>query len=75
MPVPDHLRNAPTRLAKTLGHGVNYRYSHDEPGGYSPGQRYFPDAVRADPVFYAPVDRGMESKIAEKLNHLRKMSK
>lgn len=75
LPVPDHLRNAPTQLARGLGHGAAYRYSHDEPGGHSPGQRYFPDAVKTPPSFYAPVDRGMESKIAEKLNHLRKMSK
>ena len=73
-PVPDHLRNAPTRLAKSLGHGEGYRYSHDEPQAYSAGQRYFPDAIGAPPEFYAPVDRGLESKIAEKLAQLRKRS-
>ncbi len=75
LPVPDHLRNAPTRLAKSLGHGKDYRYSHDEAGAFSPGQRYFPDALHHPPTFYQPVDRGMESKIAEKLAQLRKMSK
>jgi putative ATPase len=73
-PVPDHLRNAPTRLAKSLGHGEGYRYSHDEPQAYSAGQRYFPDAIGTPPEFYAPVDRGLESKIAEKLAQLRKRS-
>jgi len=74
LPVPDHLRNAPTKLAKSLGHGKEYRYSHDEPGAFSPGQRYFPDALPQAPVFYGPVDRGMETKIAEKLATLRKMN-
>ena len=73
-PVPDHLRNAPTRLAKSLGHGDGYRYSHDEPQAYSAGQRYFPDAIGTPPEFYVPVDRGLESKIAEKLAQLRKRS-
>lgn len=75
MPVPDHLRNAPTKLAKSMGHGAEYRYSHDEPGGFSAGQRYFPDALSRDPQFYQPVDRGMESKIAEKLAELRRLNK
>lgn len=74
LPVPDHLRNAPTGLAKDMGHGAGYRYSHDEPGAFSAGQRYFPDAFAQPPRFYEPVDRGMESKIAEKLAQLRKMS-
>jgi putative ATPase len=74
-PVPDHLRNAPTSLAKAMGHGAQYRYSHDEPGAFSPGQRYFPDSVKTPPVFYEPVDRGMESKIAEKLATLRKLDR
>jgi putative ATPase len=74
-PVPDHLRNAPTRLAKSMGHGAAYRYAHDEPGGFSAGQRYFPDAIKDLPRFYEPVDRGMESKIAEKLAELRRLNR
>ncbi len=74
-PVPDHLRNAPTQLAKSMGHGAQYRYSHDEPGAFSAGQRYFPDTVKNPPTFYEPVDRGMESKIAEKLATLRKLNR
>jgi putative ATPase len=73
MPVPDHLRNAPTGLARAMGHGRDYRYSHDEAGGFSPGQTYFPDQLGQPPRFYEPVDRGMESKIASKLTELRRL--
>jgi putative ATPase len=71
LPVPDHLRNAPTALAKSLGHGRDYRYSHDEPEAFSAGQTYLPDGLSAQPALYRPVDRGLESKIAEKLAILR----
>ena len=70
-PVPAHLRNAPTRLMKDLGHGRNYRYAHDEPDGYPSGEHYFPDALDPAPRFYEPVPRGLEIRIAEKLAHLR----
>ena len=75
MPVPNHLRNAPTRLAKSMGHGGEYRYSHDEPDAFSAGQRYFPDAVLKPPFFYSPVPRGLESKMADKLSELRRRNK
>ncbi len=69
-PVPMHLRNAPTRLMKGLGYGRGYRYAHDEAGGYAAGERYFPDGV--EPTrFYEPVERGLETKIREKLDWLR----
>ena len=68
-PVPNHLRNAPTRLAASLGHGRGYRYAHDEPGGYAAGECYFPEGISRR--YYEPVDRGMEAKIREKLQHLR----
>jgi putative ATPase len=68
-PVPDHLRNAPTRLMKEIGLGKTYRYAHDEPDGYAAGERYFPEEV-GEPVFYQPVERGLEIKIAEKLRWL-----
>jgi len=71
LPVPWHLRNAPTRLLKTLGAGRGYRYPHDEPGGYAPGVAYFPDGVEAQ-RWYQPTGRGLEQQIAEKLRHLRK---
>jgi putative ATPase len=69
-PVPMHLRNAPTRLMKGLGYGKGYRYAHDEAGGYAAGERYFPEGVEPTP-FYEPVDRGLETKIREKLAWLR----
>jgi len=69
--VPGHLRNAPTALAKSLGHGDGYRYAHDEPDGFAAGVRYFPDDMAAR-IYYEPVDRGLESSIATKLAALRK---
>ncbi|HQR03769.1 MAG: replication-associated recombination protein A [Proteobacteria bacterium] len=69
-PVPEHLRNAPTRLMKELGYGREYRYAHDEPEAYAAGENYFPEGVAA-PNWYRPVPRGLEQKIAEKLEHLR----
>jgi len=69
-PVPLHIRNAPTRLMKGLGYGKGYRYAHDEEGGYSPGQRYFPEGM-AEPDWYKPTDRGLEARIREKLEELK----
>lgn len=68
-PVPLHLRNAPTRLMKSLDYGKGYRYAHDEPDGIARGERYLPDGV--DVRFYHPTDRGLEAAIAEKLRKLR----
>ena len=68
--VPIHIRNAPTDHAKDMGHGKSYRYDHDEPGGVSSGQQYFPDEL-GERTFYHPVDRGLEVKISQKLNRLR----
>ena len=70
--VPVHLRNAPTQLMKELGHGKAYRYAHDEPEGYAAGESYLPEGLR-EPGWYQPVPRGLESKIADKLAHLRKL--
>ncbi|TAL78814.1 MAG: replication-associated recombination protein A [Burkholderiaceae bacterium] len=72
-PVPMHLRNAPTKLMKELGHGKAYRYAHDEPNGYAAGEHYFPDGLQTR--FYYPTDRGLEGKIAEKLAYLRALDK
>jgi putative ATPase len=69
--VPMHLRNAPTKLMKSLGHGHEYRYAHDEPDGYAAGERYLPDGM-AQPDWYQPVSRGLEIKIGEKLSSLKK---
>lgn len=72
--VPVHLRNAPTRLMKELGHGRAYRYAHDEPDAYAAGEHYFPDDMR-EPVYYEPVERGLEIRIREKLERLRAMDR
>jgi putative ATPase len=69
-PVPEHLRNAPTKLMKELGYGKLYRYAHDEPDAYAAGENYLPEGVR-EPGWYRPTPRGLEGKIAEKLAHLR----
>ena len=69
-PVPIHLRNAPTKLMKELDYGKNYRYAHDEEDGFAVGESYFPEGMVA-PNFYRPVARGLEVKIAEKLQILR----
>ena len=71
-PVPEHLRNAPTQLMKQLGYGKLYRYAHDEPEAYAAGERYLPDGM-AEPGWYQPTTRGLESKIAEKLAYLRQL--
>jgi putative ATPase len=69
-PVPMHLRNAPTRLMRDLGHGKDYRYAHDEPDAFAAGETYLPDGM-APPQWYRPTDRGLEQRIAEKLDELR----
>ncbi len=71
-PVPVHLRNAPTKLMKSLGHGREYRYAHDEPEGYAAGERYMPEGVD-EPGFYRPTDRGLEARIRDKLAWLRSL--
>jgi len=71
-PVPNHLRNAPTKLMKELGHGKEYRYAHDEPHGYAAGESYLPEGMK-NPHWYAPVERGLESQIKEKLAFLKKL--
>ncbi|SIR02336.1 replication-associated recombination protein A [Pseudacidovorax sp. RU35E] len=70
--VPIHLRNAPTKLMKSLGHGKAYRYAHDEPEAYAAGETYLPEGM-PEPRWYQPVPRGLETKIADKLTHLRQL--
>jgi putative ATPase len=69
-PVPMHLRNAPTRLMKDLGHGKGYRYAHDEQDAFAAGETYLPEGMAA-PGWYQPTDRGLEQRIAEHLARLR----
>jgi putative ATPase len=73
-PVPEHLRNAPTKLMKELGYGKLYRYAHDEPDAYAAGETYLPDGMR-EPNWYQPTPRGLEGKIGEKLNFLRTLDR
>jgi len=70
--VPEHLRNAPTRLMKQLGYGREYRYAHDEPDAYAAGERYLPDGM-PDAKFYEPTLRGLEARITERLEKLREL--
>jgi putative ATPase len=74
MEVPLHIRNAPTRLMKELGHGKDYRYAHDEEDAFAAGETYFPDAMD-EKIYYHPVKRGLEIKIAEKLSGLRQLNR
>ncbi len=70
LPVPLHIRNAPTKLMKNLGYGKEYRYDHDEENAFAAGQTYFPEAL-GEQKYYHPVNRGLEIKIKEKLDSLR----
>lgn len=74
LPVPMHLRNAPTKLMKELGHGKAYRYAHDEPEAYAAGENYFPDGM-SPRRYYEPSDRGLEIRIGDRLARLREMDR
>jgi putative ATPase len=67
--VPAHLRDAHYRGAKSLGHGAEYRYAHDDPRGVAP-QRYAPDAV-VDRTYYEPTNHGAEADYAERLQRIK----
>jgi putative ATPase len=69
---PLHLRNAPTKLMKELGYSEGYRYAHNEPQAYAAGEDYFPEELEPR-RYYEPVDRGLELKIGQKLEHLRSL--
>ncbi len=71
LPVPLHIRNAPTPLMKELGYGEGYRYAHDHEEAYVP-QEYLPEALRGD-VYYQPTDRGYEKTIRERLEKWRRL--
>jgi putative ATPase len=72
--VPMHLRNAPTKLMKGMGYGRGYRYAHDEEGGFASGESYFPEDM-APATYYHPVPRGLEIRIGEKLERLRRLDR
>lgn len=70
--VPIHLRNAPTKLMRSMEYGAAYRYDHDEPNAFSAGQTYFPEKM-GERKYYHPVPRGLEIKIKEKLELLKSL--
>ena len=65
LPVPLHIRNAPTKLLKDLGYGSGYKYSHDFKGHFEE-QQYLPDKLK-DKVYYQPTEQGEEKSIKERL--------
>jgi putative ATPase len=73
LPVPLHLRNAPTRLMKQLGHGAGYRYPHNFEGNFVP-EEYLPDELRGQ-RYYQPSESGFEREIAARLAELRSRPK
>jgi len=70
-PVPLHIRNAPTRLMKDLGYGKDYRYAHDEADAFAAGENYLPEGM-PEVSWYRPTERGLEGRIREKLDELRR---
>ena len=68
---PMHIRNAPTGLMKSIGAGKGYQYPHDSAEGYVAGVRYLPDEL-GNVRFYEPSTHGVEAKIKERLEGLRK---
>lgn len=72
--VPVHLRNAPTALLKTMGHGAEYRYAHDEPDAFAAGESYLPEPI-ADRRYYEPVPRGLEIRLGEKRARLDELNR
>jgi putative ATPase len=70
MPVPLHIRNAPTSLMKDLGYGKGYQYPHDFPEHFVP-EEYLPDNLKGK-IYYHPTDQGFEGEIKKRLDHWRK---
>jgi putative ATPase len=70
LPVPMHIRNAPTKLMEELGYGKDYKYAHDFEGHYVKGERYLPDKL-ANKSYYSPTENGYEKVINERLKKLR----
>ncbi|HDL04013.1 MAG TPA: replication-associated recombination protein A, partial [candidate division Zixibacteria bacterium] len=73
LPVPLHIRNAPTSLMKNFGYGKDYKYAHDYEDSLT-DQEYFPDEL-AGTVYYKPQEHGREIKIAEYLKKYREYRK
>ncbi|MCK5255226.1 MAG: replication-associated recombination protein A, partial [Deltaproteobacteria bacterium] len=73
LPVPLHIRNAPTELMKSLGYGKDYRYAHHHPNAYV-RQEYLPEKLKGT-VYYRPRDRGYEKIIKDRLQKWRELGK
>ena len=71
--VPLHLKNSTSAITKELGHGDEYRYAHNEVGGFAAGENYFPEEI-AQTMLYQPTDRGLEKQLREKLNYLNQLN-
>ncbi len=71
LPVPLHIRNAPTNLMRKLGYGREYKYAHDYQEGYVP-QHYLPDKLVGS-IYYFPTDRGYEKQLKQRLEHWRRL--
>jgi len=71
LPVPLHIRNAPTRLMKNLDYGKGYKYAHDFPDAHVP-QEYLPDKLKGQ-IYYNPTNRGYEKIVKDRLTKWRKM--
>jgi putative ATPase len=71
LPVPLHIRNAPTRMMKNMGYGRGYQYAHDHKDAYVP-QDYLPDALKGK-IFYHPTDRGYEKIVKQRLDQWRNL--
>lgn len=67
LPVPKHLTNAPTALHKQEGYGVDYRYAHDYPNAFVPGEQYLPPQLQQMQLYH-PSERGLEKQLRDKLN-------
>ncbi|MGF1566350.1 MAG: replication-associated recombination protein A [Flavobacteriales bacterium] len=68
LPVPMHIRNAPTGLMKDLGYGANYDYSHDNPGNFA-AQEYLPEKLSGT-AFYRPGNNAKEEQMRKWLRTL-----
>ena len=76
--VPDHLKNSTSEITKNLGHGVEYRYAHNEENAFAAGENYFPEALANangyNTELYQPSERGLEKQLKEKLAFLRQLN-
>ena len=77
--VPEHLKNSTSEITKALGHGVDYRYAHNELNAFAAGENYFPEAlIKASSYnteLYQPSDRGLEKQLKEKLDYLNQLNR